>query len=69
MVPMGEWAKGRLKKLSETDKTRDESRVNSGFGKKVSNWVDRDKAYPTNLYIWPLSAIIEGILLISTKVE
>ncbi len=49
MVPMGEWAKGRLKKLSETDKTRDESKVNSGFGKKVSNWVDRDRAYPTNV--------------------
>lgn len=49
MVPMGDWAKDRLKKLSETDKTRDESKVNSGFGKKVANWVDRDKAYPTNV--------------------
>ncbi|MGB5155917.1 DNA-methyltransferase [Desulfobacterium sp. N47] len=49
MVPMGDWAKNRLKKLSNTDRTRDESKVNSGFGKNVSNWVDRDMAYPTNV--------------------
>jgi site-specific DNA-methyltransferase (adenine-specific) len=49
MVPMGDWAKSRLKKLSDTDKTRDESKVQSGFGKNVSNWVGRDRAYPTNV--------------------
>lgn len=49
MVPMGDWAKSRLKNLSETDKTRDTSKVGSGFGKKISNWLDRDKAYPTNV--------------------
>lgn len=49
MVPMGDWAKSRLKNLSATDLTRDESRVGSGFGKKVSNWLDRDMAYPTNV--------------------
>jgi site-specific DNA-methyltransferase (adenine-specific)/site-specific DNA-methyltransferase (cytosine-N4-specific) len=49
MVPMGDWAKSRLKNLSNTDKTRDESRVGSGFGKNISNWLDRDKAYPTNV--------------------
>lgn len=49
MVPMGEWAKTRLKKLSDTDKIRDNSKVGSGFGKNISNWVDRDKAYPTNV--------------------
>lgn len=49
MVPMGDWAKSRLKKLSDTDKTRDESRVGSGFGKNISNWIDREKAYPTNV--------------------
>lgn len=49
MVPMGDWAKARLKKLSDTDKTRDNSKVGSGFGKNISNWVDRDKAYPTNV--------------------
>lgn len=49
MVPMGDWAKTRLKKLSDTDKTRDESKVGSGFGKNISNWLDRDMAYPTNV--------------------
>ena len=49
MVPMGDWAKNRLKKLSDTDKIRDNSKVGSGFGKNISNWVDREKAYPTNV--------------------
>jgi site-specific DNA-methyltransferase (adenine-specific) len=49
MVPMGDWAKSRLKNLSETDKIRDTSKVGSGFGKNISNWVERDKAYPTNV--------------------
>ncbi|VEJ19102.1 DNA-methyltransferase [Capnocytophaga canimorsus] len=49
MVPVGDWAKSRLKNLSETDKLRDNSKVGSGFGKKIANWVDRDKAYPTNV--------------------
>ena len=49
MVPMGDWAKTRLKNLSETDKTRDESKVGSGFGKKIENWISRTMAYPTNV--------------------
>lgn len=49
MVPMGDWAKKRLKKLNGADKRRDESKVGSGFGKNISNWVDRNKAYPTNV--------------------
>ncbi len=49
MVPMGDWAKTRLKNLSETDKRRDDSKVGSGFGKNISKWVGRDKAYPSNV--------------------
>ena len=49
IVPMGDWAKTRLNNLSNTDKNRDESKVGSGFGKKISNWVERDKAFPTNV--------------------
>lgn len=49
MVPTGDWAKSRLKNLSETDKRRDNSKVESGFGKKISNWIGRDMAYPTNV--------------------
>ncbi len=50
-VPMGSWAKTRLKNLSETDKRRDNSRVGSGFGKNVSKWIGRDLAYPTNVLV------------------
>ena len=49
MVPMGDWAERRLKKLSHTDNMRDPSKVGSGFGKRVANWIGRDKAYPTNV--------------------
>ncbi|MDV2989005.1 MAG: site-specific DNA-methyltransferase [Dehalogenimonas sp.] len=49
MVPVGDWAKTRLSKLSPTDKVRDESKVKSGFGKNISNWVGRDMVYPTNV--------------------
>ena len=49
MVPVGSWADYRLTNLSTTDKIRDESKVGSGFGKNISNWVDRKKVYPTNV--------------------
>ena len=49
MVPMGGWAKNRLKNLSDIDKIRDDSKVGSGFGKNISNWLERDMAYPTNV--------------------
>lgn len=48
-VPMGDWKKSRLKNLSETDRVRDESKVNSGFGKRIENWVGRELAYPHNV--------------------
>lgn len=49
MVPIGDWHKTRLKNLSETDKRRDNSKVNSGFGKNISNWVGRELVYPNNV--------------------
>ncbi len=49
MVPIGDWAKTRLKHLSEKDKIRDESKVGSGFGKNISNWLGRKMVYPTNV--------------------
>jgi site-specific DNA-methyltransferase (adenine-specific)/site-specific DNA-methyltransferase (cytosine-N4-specific) len=49
MIPVGDWARDRLANLSDTDKTRDESKVGSGFGKNVSNWIGRDKVYPNNV--------------------
>jgi len=49
MVPVGGWAKSRLANLSESDTRRDDSKVGSGFGKNVSNWVGRDMVYPHNV--------------------
>ena len=49
MVPMGEWADTRLKSLGRNDVVRFDSRVGSGFGKNIANWLKRDMAYPTNV--------------------
>ncbi len=49
MVPMGDWAKTRLKRLGPNDVVRFNSQVGSGFGKNIANWVGRDKAYPSNV--------------------
>jgi site-specific DNA-methyltransferase (adenine-specific)/site-specific DNA-methyltransferase (cytosine-N4-specific) len=48
-VPIGDWAKNRLKNLSKTDKIRDNAKNGSGFGKNVSNWVGKETVYPTNV--------------------
>jgi len=48
-VPVGDWAKNRLKNLSDTDKIRDNAKNGSGFGKNVSNWIGRETVYPTNV--------------------
>ncbi|MFN3479491.1 MAG: DNA-methyltransferase [Thermodesulfovibrionales bacterium] len=49
MVPMGDWAEERLKKLGKNDVIRLESRTNSKYGKNISNWLGREMAYPTNV--------------------
>lgn len=49
MIPTGDWAKSRLKNLSETDKRRANSKVGSGFGKNISHWIGREMAYPSNV--------------------
>lgn len=49
MVPMGDWAKTRLKKLGGNDVVRFNSQVGSGFGKNIANWLGRTMAYPTNV--------------------
>ena len=48
-VPMGDWRHTRLKNLSATDMRRDNSRVQSGFGKRIANWIGRELAYPANV--------------------
>ena len=53
MVPMGNWKDKRLSKLSEEDRVRHESKVSSGLGRNVSNWIGRNMAYPTNVLYLP----------------
>ncbi|MDR3049774.1 MAG: site-specific DNA-methyltransferase [Elusimicrobiota bacterium] len=48
-VPIGSWSKQRLKKLSYKDTIRNISSVGSGFGKNISNWLNKDLVYPTNV--------------------
>ncbi len=49
MIPVGDWAEKRLNALSDKDKTRQDSGTESGFGKNIANWVDRDMVYPNNV--------------------
>jgi DNA modification methylase len=49
MVPVGDWAKTRLKHLGKNDTIRFNSQVGSGFGKNIENWVGRELAYPSNV--------------------
>lgn len=53
MVPIGDWAEERLKKLGINDVIRFESRTNSKYGKKISNWLGRNMVYPTNVLYMP----------------
>jgi DNA modification methylase len=53
MRPMGDWADSRLKKLGKNDVTRFNSRVGSGFGKNIANWLGRSMAYPSNVLHLP----------------
>lgn len=49
MVPSGEWKNKRMSNLSEADMMRTTSETGSNFSKNISNWRNRDKAYPTNV--------------------
>ncbi|GHV03891.1 methyltransferase [Campylobacterota bacterium] len=52
-VPIGDWANGRLKNLSEIDKIRDNAKNGSGFGKNISNWLGKETVYPDNVLHLP----------------
>ena len=59
-VPVGDWAKNRLKSLSAQDQQRHESQAKSGLGRNVSNWVGRDMVYPTNVLHLPTECSNRG---------
>lgn len=48
-VPIGDWAKTRLAKLSENDKNRQASATGSGYGRNMSSWVGKETVYPGNV--------------------
>lgn len=48
-VPMGDWAKTRLKSMGKNDVVRYSSQVGNAFAKNLANWQGRDMAYPTNV--------------------
>ena len=54
MVPIGNWSKDRIKKLSKNDRMVRISKSGSGVSINMSNWARRDLVYPTNvLYLSP----------------
>ena len=59
-VPVGDWAKARLANLSESDRVRQDSETQSGFGKKIENWVGRETVYPANVLHLPTECGSKG---------
>ena len=52
MVPIENWAQTRLRNLNETDRRREISKVDSGFGKNIPSWLNQKMVYPDNaLYL------------------
>lgn len=58
--PIGEWAKARLSNLSENDLTRQNSVNKSGFGRNISQWVDKKTVLPSNVLTIPLIGVNKG---------
>ncbi len=67
-IPIGSWADTRLKKLSITDNMRDEAKNNSGFGKKVSNWVEKKWCTQRMFFISLQNAQTNNIVLLFLKI-
>ena len=48
-VPIGEWTQARLKNMSATDRTRQESATRSKVGRRIANWEGKRLVYPSNV--------------------
>ncbi len=48
-IPIGDWKKTRLSNLSANDQNRQNSKTNSGIGRNISNWKNRELCYPSNV--------------------
>jgi len=49
MVPMGDWKEKRFQCMNKNANRRHSSSVGNSFAKNISNWENRDMAYPTNV--------------------
>jgi site-specific DNA-methyltransferase (adenine-specific) len=47
--PVGEWVQSRLAKLGENDRSRQNSANESGFGRDISKWVNKQTVLPSNV--------------------
>ncbi|HZH92330.1 MAG TPA: site-specific DNA-methyltransferase [Pyrinomonadaceae bacterium] len=47
--PIGNWVESRMAKLSENDLSRHNSVNESGFGRDLSKWVDKQTVLPSNV--------------------
>lgn len=52
--PIGDWASKRLENLNGKSNERHDSENNSGFGRDLRNWVDRELVLPGNTVSVPL---------------
>lgn len=52
--PIGDWATKRLAKLNGKSTTRHNSENNSGFGRDLTNWVDKEYVLPGNAISVPV---------------
>lgn len=59
-IPVGDWAKPRLQKLSANDTSRHSSSTNSGFGRNISKWKDKKEVLPYNVLTIPLVGSNKG---------
>ncbi len=50
-IPMAVSTQERLKRLSEQDRMRSHSKSQSGFGRTLSHWVDKETVLPSNVLV------------------
>lgn len=53
-VPIGEWTKTRLTKLTGKSMVRHNSENESGFGRDLNNWIGKSEVLPSNVLTLPL---------------
>ena len=52
--PVGDWVESRLAKLGANDRSRQNSANESGFGRDISKWVNKQTVLPSNVLSYAL---------------